>query len=121
MSGMPLIYWAIKTALVSNEFNRVIVSTHDSQIAAIAIESGAEAPITRSADLADDFASTISVVADAIRRVDNLGDLEFTCCIYPRRSRAGSLRSPPGAGDRRILELESLRTRQGGSVADDLG
>ncbi len=83
MSGMPLIYWAIKTALDSDEFERVIVSTDDFEIAAIAIECGAEAPFTRSAELSDDFASTISVVADAIRQVSRPGDFEFTCCLYP--------------------------------------
>ena len=83
MSGMPLIYWAVRTALASDEFERIIVSTDDAEIAAIAIESGAEVPFTRSADLADDFASTISVVADAIRRVGSPGEFEFTCCIYP--------------------------------------
>lgn len=83
MSGMPLIYWSIKTALDSREFDRVIVSTDDSDIAQIAIECGAEVPFTRSAALSDDIASTISVVADAISRVSSPGAFQFTCCIYP--------------------------------------
>ena len=83
MSGMPLIYWAIKIALESGEFERVVVSTDDSEIAAIAIESGAEVPFIRSADLADDFASTISVVADAIYRIGSQREFGLTCCIYP--------------------------------------
>jgi CMP-N-acetylneuraminic acid synthetase len=83
MSGMPLIYWAIKAALESTEFERVIVSTDDSEIATIAIDSGAEAPFTRSAELSDDFASTISVVADAIGQIGSPHEFDLTCCLYP--------------------------------------
>jgi N-acylneuraminate cytidylyltransferase len=78
-----MIYWAIKTALESNEFERIVVSTDDSEVAAIAIECGAEAPFTRSKELSDDFASTISVVADAIRQIRGQREFRVTCCLYP--------------------------------------
>jgi pseudaminic acid cytidylyltransferase len=83
MSGLPLIHWAIRTAIDSRQFNRVIVSTDDSEIAAIALEGGAEVPFTRSPGLADDYASTMSVVADAIMQVRGEDRFAYTCCIYP--------------------------------------
>ena len=83
MSGLPLIQWAIRTALDSRQFDRVIVSTDDPEIAAIALEGGAEVPFTRSQGLADDYASTVSVVADAIIQVGGEHQFAYTCCIYP--------------------------------------
>ena len=83
MSGLPLIHWAIQTAINSRQFDRVIVSTDDSEIAAIALEGGAEVPFTRSQGLADDYASTVSVVADAIIQVGGEDQFAFTCCVYP--------------------------------------
>ena len=83
MSGLPLIHWAIRTAIDSREFDRVIVSTDDSEIASVALEGGAEVPFTRSQGLADDYASTMSVIVDAILQVRGEQYFKYTCCIYP--------------------------------------
>ena len=56
--GKPMIAWSIEAALASGCFDRVIVSTDDEEIAAVAREYGAEVPFMRSAELADDYAGT---------------------------------------------------------------
>jgi CMP-N,N'-diacetyllegionaminic acid synthase len=49
--GKPLIKWTIDAALETPEIDRVVVSTDSKEIASIAIDSGAEVPFTRPADL----------------------------------------------------------------------
>ena len=84
MSGVPLIAWASQTAIESQEFDAVIVSTDDPSIASIAESHGASAPFIRPKDLADDFASTAAVMAHAIFEMQHRGfDGPLACCIYP--------------------------------------
>lgn len=52
-AGKPLIAWTIETALKSG-LDRVVVSTDDKQIAAVARKYGAETPFIRPAELATD-------------------------------------------------------------------
>ncbi len=54
LAGKPLIAWTIEVAKASRRINRVIVSTDDEQIAAIARQYGAEVPFLRPALLAGD-------------------------------------------------------------------
>ena len=56
LAGKPLIAYAIQTAKESRFINRVIVSTDDDEIARIAIQSGAEVPFMRPAELSGDTA-----------------------------------------------------------------
>jgi N-acylneuraminate cytidylyltransferase len=53
-AGRPLISWAIDCARKSRSIRRVIVSTDSSEIAEIAVESGAEVPFMRPSRLAED-------------------------------------------------------------------
>ena len=55
LQGKPMIAWAIECALASNYVSRVVVTTDDEEIAAVAREFGAEVPFLRPAELADDF------------------------------------------------------------------
>ena len=57
LAGKPLIAHAIETARASRHIQRVIVSTDDEEIAAIARAHGAEVPALRPAELASDTAS----------------------------------------------------------------
>lgn len=83
-AGKPMIGYAIGAALQSRLFDRVLVSTDDEEIAAIAREHGAELPFRRPPDLADDHTPTVPVIAHAIRACEALGwDVAETCCIYP--------------------------------------
>ena len=82
--GKPVIGYAIESALVSKTFDRVIVSTDDSEIAEVAEALGAELPFIRPPELADDHTPTVPVIAHAIRACDELGwGIEDVCCIYP--------------------------------------
>lgn len=50
--GKPLMVWAIEAAKQSTRINRVIVSTADEEIAAVAREHGAEVPFMEPAEIA---------------------------------------------------------------------
>lgn len=83
-AGKPMISYAIEAARASQAFDRVIVSTDDNEIAAIARAYGAEAPFERPADLADDHTPTVPVIAHAIGEIQaSEWPVEFAACIYP--------------------------------------
>lgn len=83
-NGRPMIGWAINAALASNLFDRIIVSTDDSEIAEISKSFGAEAPFMRPPELADDITPTAPVIKHAIGYFDGIGSaVEYVCCIYP--------------------------------------
>jgi pseudaminic acid cytidylyltransferase len=82
--GRPMIAWAIGAALDCHLFDKVVVSTDDSEIAEIAREYGAETPFVRPAELANDTAGTVPVIAHALRELDASGiNCAFAACIYP--------------------------------------
>ena len=82
--GKPMIAWAIEAALQSGCFDRVLVSTDDEEVRAVALQYGAEAPFVRPAALADDHTGTSAVVAHAIQWLISMGQRpELVCCVYP--------------------------------------
>lgn len=83
-AGSPMISYAINAARASGLFSHIVVSTDDEEIADISRKLGAETPFVRPADLADDHATTASVIVHAIERCDSLGwQVGAVCCIYP--------------------------------------
>lgn len=81
--GKPMIAWSIEAAWASHCFERVIVSTDDQAVAAIARQWGAETPFLRPASLSDDHTGTIPVIAHAIQWLNDHGQTpEAVCCIY---------------------------------------
>lgn len=81
--GKPIIAWSIEAALGSGCFDRVVVSTDDSEIADVARQYGAEAPFIRPPELSDDYSGTTPVVRHAIEWVNQRGDnVELACCLY---------------------------------------
>lgn len=82
--GRPMIAWSIEAAMESGCFERVIVSTDDEDIAAVARGNGAEVPFMRPAALADDHTGTSPVIAHAIAAMEAAGGepVEAACCIY---------------------------------------
>ena len=82
--GKPMIAWAITVAAESGQFEHVIVSTDDPEIAAIARACGAEVPFMRPADLSDDKTQTVPVISHSVRWACDQGWLvEYACCVYP--------------------------------------
>lgn len=81
--GKPMIAWSIEAALTSGCFDKVIVSTDDLEIAAVAREWGADVPFMRPAELADDFIGTMPVVKQALQAMASQGMVvEHVCCLY---------------------------------------
>lgn len=81
--GRPIIAWSIQAAQESGCFDRIVVSTDDPRIAAIARQFGAEVPFTRPACLADDQTPTVPVIRHAIETLESFGDaIEEVCCLY---------------------------------------
>ena len=81
--GKPMIAWSIKAAIASECFDRVLVSTDDKEIAAVAREQGAETPFIRPADLSNDYAGTLPVIRHAIEQLEEQGaSIESACCLY---------------------------------------
>lgn len=82
-AGKPIIAHSIGAALDSGCFDRVIVSTDDAEIAAVAREWGAETPFVRPPELADDHTGTNAVVKHAINWLAEQGTpADYACCIY---------------------------------------
>jgi pseudaminic acid cytidylyltransferase len=83
-AGKPMISHAIGAAKACGLFERIVVTTDDSEIGEIARSYGAETPFLRPAELADDHTPTVPVIAHAIQACRGLGwDVEHVCCIYP--------------------------------------
>ena len=81
--GKPMIAWSIEAAIESGCFSRIIVSTDDDDIADVARDAGAEVPFRRPADLADDHAGTVPVIAHAVDwLIQHDVAPDFVCCIY---------------------------------------
>lgn len=79
----PIIAHSIGAALDAGIFDRIIVSTDDEEIAAVAHSWGAEVPFLRPHQLADDHAGTNEVVAHALEWLAAGGTpATLACCIY---------------------------------------
>lgn len=81
--GQPMIAWSIQAALRSGCFDRVVVSTDDSEIAQISQAHGALVPFVRPPEFSDDHTGTIPVIAHATRWHQDHGmPATEVCCIY---------------------------------------
>ena len=82
--GKPMLAYPIQTALESELFSKVIVSTDDPEIAEAAQKYGAEVPFIRPTDLADDFAGTAPVIKHALNFLAEAGETYTNVgFIYP--------------------------------------
>lgn len=66
LGGKPLIAWTIEAAKRSATIDRLILSSDDAEIIAVAREWGCEAPFVRPAALATDSATSLDVVRHAL-------------------------------------------------------
>lgn len=82
--GKPIIAYAIEAALQSGLFDEVMVSTDDAEIAEVSRNYGATVPFVRSAQNADDFATTTDVLLEVLTDYKLLNQsFDFGCCLYP--------------------------------------
>jgi len=81
--GKPLIAYSIETALASNLFEKVVVTTDDEEIAQTSKEYGAQVPFIRPKELSDDFTGTVDVVNHAAEYLESQGErFDYICTIY---------------------------------------
>lgn len=81
--GKPMIAYSIEAALHSGCFDKIIVSTDDSEIAQVAKSYGAEVPFIRPKELSNDYTGTIPVIRHAIDWLVKQGsDPNLVCCLY---------------------------------------
>jgi CMP-N-acetylneuraminic acid synthetase len=66
LGGRPLIAWAIESARNSAVSSRIVVSTDDEEIAAVARDCGAEVPFLRPGELSRDPAGVVDVALHAL-------------------------------------------------------
>jgi N-acylneuraminate cytidylyltransferase len=82
--GVPLLARTIGILREAEVFQRIVVSTDDDEIAAVAQAAGGEAPFRRPPDLANDHAATLPVIEHAVRTLAQVGvEASFVCCVYP--------------------------------------
>ena len=81
--GKPLIAYSIETALKSELFDDVIVSSDDDAIIKIANKYGASTPFIRPKELSDDFSNTGDVLKHTLKFLKENGkEYNFVCTIY---------------------------------------
>lgn len=71
-AGYPLIAWSIAAAKQSALVTRIIVSTDDEEIAAVAREWGAEVPFLRPSELAQDKTTDLPVFEHALKFLEEV-------------------------------------------------
>lgn len=82
--GRPMLGYAVEAAQKSGLFDRIMVSTDDDEIAAVARKLGAEVPFLRSKCTSDDFATTYDVIEEVLLEYKKRGEnFDEVCCIYP--------------------------------------
>ncbi|RUO71787.1 pseudaminic acid cytidylyltransferase [Idiomarina ramblicola] len=100
--GKPMIAWSIEAALASGCFDKVIVSTDDDEIAAVAQAHGAWVPFKRPVNLSDDYTGTTDVIKHAAQWLAAAGyENNYLCCLYATAPfiRAEDLRRGKGVMD----------------------
>lgn len=81
--GRPMIAWPIRAAQESGCFERIIVSTDDPDLAALARDCGAQTPFLRPAALSDDRTGVIDVIRHSIEALEAEGaHHEPVCCLF---------------------------------------
>lgn len=81
--GKPIIAYSIEAALNTGLFEEVMVSTDDLEIAEVAKKHGAKVPFMRSAETANDYASTRDVLNEVLSEYQNRGEaFDAICCLY---------------------------------------
>lgn len=82
--GKPILAYSIEAAVTSGIFDTVMVSTDDEEIAEIAKQYGAEVPFYRSAETANDYATTNDVLLEVLAEYEKRGEcFDMAVCIYP--------------------------------------
>ncbi len=82
LAGKPLILWTVEAALGSEQFDMVLVSTEDAEIAKVATCYEEVRLINRPKELATDEATTMDVVVHALEAV-SADDMDVVTLLQP--------------------------------------
>lgn len=74
--GLPMLAWSVEAALQSGQFDRILVSTDDQEVAEIGRSFGAEVPFLRDS-AADDMASSSEATLAALRQAERHWDEQY--------------------------------------------
>ncbi|HAH37434.1 MAG TPA: acylneuraminate cytidylyltransferase [Algoriphagus sp.] len=89
LGGKPLLAYTFDSAQESKLLSKVILSSDDSDIIAVANQIGLEVPFTRPENLANDQSPTLPVIAHALRFFEEKGEKFDAVCLlqttYPFR------------------------------------
>lgn len=80
VAGKPLIVWTIEAALASRYVDRVIVSTDDEEVAAVARQWGAEVPFLRPSEYSGDHAP---ISAPALHAIEQIHGFDYLVTLQP--------------------------------------
>jgi CMP-N,N'-diacetyllegionaminic acid synthase len=86
LGGKPLIAWTIEAARQAHSVSRIVVSTEDEEIAAVARAYGAEVPFMRPHALAQDTTPGMDVVFHALDQLDGCDDVLLLQPTSPLRT-----------------------------------
>ena len=81
LGGRPLLQYTAESALAARRLTKVVLSTEDKEIAAVARACGLQVPFMRPVSLASDDTPTLLVVQHALRWFDDLGEHYDAVCI----------------------------------------
>ena len=85
ISGKPLVYYTIESAMSSKHLTRLILSSDDGEIIDFAKGMGVEVPFVRPALLATDSASSADVVVHALEFMERneVSKFDYACLLEP--------------------------------------
>lgn len=84
LGGKPLLQYTVEAALESSLLSRVILSSDDPEIIAVAKSLGLEVPFVRPAHLATDSSGSLEVVQHALSFLEEQGDyFDAVCLLQP--------------------------------------
>lgn len=81
LAGLPLIAHSILCARMCEGLERIVVSTDDPGIAAVAREYGADAPFLRPPELASDTAAMMPVLQHAVAEMERLDGTRYASVL----------------------------------------
>ncbi|MEZ4720765.1 MAG: acylneuraminate cytidylyltransferase family protein [Flavobacteriales bacterium] len=82
LNGIPLIAYTIRAAKNSDKFAKIVVSTEDKEIAAIAISEGVEVD-KRPENMAGDTVTKVQVVEEYLMRTNAAQSFEHVAALLP--------------------------------------
>ncbi len=106
--GEPIIKYSIRSAIESELFDKVVVSTDSEFIADLAIKYGASVPFFRSEKNSNDYATTADVLLEVLSELEG-NNLHFKtlCCLYP---------TAPFVTSSRLIDAMKILTSNNGKI-----